>query len=226
MGTCVKGRVEKSLFTVLDHQMATGAQNQEAAPDTVLTISHEKSRDADAVVTTGNKLDADIGWYYWKRYVAAAFWAQISMPMNLMITLLTALTTAQASAPDLLPQEAYKTLTYISLLLTVLNTFFRPHEKLQINIKVMKEWTDHGLAFEKIYFSPNALVLRYQGPRTLSDGDVKWLLDAYYKVRDDVNTQRQKEGPEMINFLTDVLHILCFYTCIRKNQKWSQNVRE
>lgn len=203
--------------------MATTGKPKESETQAhcAVTIRSDESREADAVGMIAIKLDRDIGWYYWKRYVAAAFWAQVSMPMNLLITLLTALTTAQASAPDLLPEDLYKNLTYVSLLLTVLNTFFRPHEKLTNNVKVMKEWTNHGIAFEKVFYSPNALTLRYRKDVVLSIEDLQWLQDAYNKVRDDVNTQRQKEGPEMINFVTDFIHILAFYTCIRNYQTWS-----
>lgn len=200
------------------------ARDAQTDIETFINFHDEKSPDAEAVGITGIRLDYDIGWHYWKRYVASVFWAQISMPLNLLITLLTALTTAQANAPDLLPAEIYKNVTYISLLLTVMNTFFRPHEKLTTNIKVMKEWMNQGIAFEKVFFSPTALTLRYRGEATLTKVDLKALLDSYNKVRDDINAQRQKEGPEMINFVTDFIHIIAHYTCIRKYQKWSSVV--
>jgi hypothetical protein len=38
-----------------------------------------------------SKIDNDLGYYFWKKYIAAAFWAQISTPLNLMITIMTAL---------------------------------------------------------------------------------------------------------------------------------------
>jgi hypothetical protein len=55
-----------------------------------------------------NKIDQDLGFYFWKRYTAAAFWTQISTPINLLITLMTALTTAQSASSNILPEEAYK----------------------------------------------------------------------------------------------------------------------
>jgi hypothetical protein len=49
-----------------------------------------------------NKLDKEIGYNYWKKYVASAFWSQISTPINLTITFLTAVTTAQSQSENLL----------------------------------------------------------------------------------------------------------------------------
>lgn len=172
-----------------------------------------------------NKLNSDIGWFYWKKYVAAAVWAQISMPINLAITLMTALTTAQANAPNLLPDQIYKNLTYVVLVLTVLNTFFRPHEKLQNNVKYMKEWGAIGIAFEKIYYSDiqnsgatGAASAVRNGPQAAANA--ARLATEYGKLQDAANALRQKEGPDMINFFTDLIHILCYYTCMRKYRRW------
>lgn len=207
--------------TKQETKQETTQEDQEKDETLVVSIIPAK---VDAVHLLEQKLDSDIGWQYWKKYVAAAFWAQISMPMNLVITLLTALTTAQANAPDLLPESLYKSLTYVSLLLTVLNTFFRPHEKLTTNVKLLKEWTAQGIAYEKVVMSETNLILKNRGPSCLSQQQIETLQADFQKVRDEVNAQRQKEGPEMINFVTDLLHILSFYTCIRKHQKWSNIV--
>lgn len=181
-------------------------------------ISPRTSSEVQYVEFLENKLNEDIGWYYWKKYIAAAFWSQISMPMNLVITLITALTTAQANAPNLLPEQIYKNLTYVSLILTVLNTFFRPHEKLQNNIKYMKEWNSLGIAFEKIYYSDinnsSKQIVRQ------SRENIVRLAGEYNKLQDSANALRQKEGPDMMNFVTDLLFIICYYSCLRNNKHW------
>ena len=95
-------------------------------------------RNDEYVVFLENKLDTDIGYFYWKKYIASAFWAQISMPINLIITLMTAITTAgQANSPNLLPKEVYVKISIVTLLITVLNTFFRPHEQMTNNIDIV-----------------------------------------------------------------------------------------
>ena len=190
--------------------------------DGACSIEKKQTSKRDAILKLENKLDTDLGWYYWKKYVAAAVWSQVSMPINLMITLLTALTTAQASSSNLLPDELYKNLTYVTLLLTVLNTFFKPHEKLQNNVKYLKEWQTQGVEFEKVYFGELAICVRGGNLNCIDNKTLESLEQAYLKVRDGINTQRQKEGPEMINFFTDLIHITAFYTCILKYQKWTQ----
>jgi uncharacterized membrane protein YcgQ (UPF0703/DUF1980 family) len=181
-------------------------------------LSPKTTSEVQYVEFLENKLNEDIGWYYWKKYIAAAFWSQISMPMNLVITLITALTTAQANAPNLLPEQIYKNLTYVSLLLTVLNTFFRPHEKLQNNIKYMKEWNSLGIAFEKIYYSDinnsSKQIVRQSRENMLR------LATEYNKLQDSANALRQKEGPDMMNFVTDLLFIICYYSCMKNNRHW------
>lgn len=49
------------------------------------------------LVSVEDNLDKLLGFYYWKRYIAAAFWSNLSTPINLAITLMTAMTTAQAT---------------------------------------------------------------------------------------------------------------------------------
>ena len=198
-------------------RMAEQIQNVVLTVQEDQTPSPRTTTQAQYVEFLENKLNEDIGWYYWKKYIAAAFWSQISMPMNLVITLITALTTAQANAPNLLPEQIYKNLTYVSLILTVLNTFFRPHEKLQNNIKYMKEWNSVGIAFEKIYYSDvsNSSKLSRQ-----SFESMKMLATEYTKLQDNANALRQKEGPDMMNFVTDLLFIICYYTCLRENRLW------
>jgi hypothetical protein len=162
-----------------------------------------------------NKINRDISWFYWKKYVAAVFWAQLSTPVNLSITLMTALTTAQANAPDLLDAEIYKKLTIATLVLTVINTFFRPHEKSQQNKDYMKQWNAIGIEFEKVYYSKkNNVVNSYAG----SDEAI----DDYQAVEDKVNELRQKEGPDVTNFVIDFIHIICYFTCLKKYKVWIQ----
>ena len=50
-------------------------------------------------------INQDIGFSWWKRYIAAAFWANISTPLNLGITLLTAITTGQAASQNLISKK-------------------------------------------------------------------------------------------------------------------------
>lgn len=50
---------------------------------------HTKQINYLHLVSVEDNLDKLLGFYYWKRYVSAAFWSNISTPINLAITLMT-----------------------------------------------------------------------------------------------------------------------------------------
>jgi hypothetical protein len=159
------------------------------------------------------KLNIDLGFYYWKKYIAAAFWSQVSMPISLVITLLTAITTAQATAPNLLPDTVYRNISITTLVITVLNTFFRPHAQMTQSLEAMQRWNALGIEFEKIYYSDinNVETAVVNSEKTR---------DAYLQLQEKINTLRAAEGPTTTNFLTDLIHIISIHTCLRKSQKW------
>lgn len=164
------------------------------------------------------KLDRDLGFFYWKKYIAAAFWAQIATPINLMITLLTALTTAQATSPELLSHSLYVNISIATLIITTLNTFFRPHNKMIENAETMKKWNELGLEFEKIYYSDTE-------NNSISRDNCDAVILNLTELQEQMNELRKSEGPSSTNFLTDLLHIMCVYTCLRKYQRWLDNDR-
>jgi len=162
------------------------------------------------VVFLENKLNTDIGYFYWKKYIASAFWSQISMPINLIITLMTAITTAgQANSPNLLPKEVSVKISIVTLLITVLNTFFRPHEQMTNNIDIMLKWRIIGIEFEKIYYS-----------EFYTDNDIVVRINKYHDLETKINILRQSEGPDTINFITDFMHIVMMNLYLRKYQNW------
>ena len=102
-----------------------------------------------------SKIDNDLGYYFWKKYIAAAFWAQISTPLNLMITIMTALTTAQSTSSGFLTKEVYRDISVVTLLFTVINTFFTPLAQLNKSVEMVKKWNALGMNFEEIFYSVN-----------------------------------------------------------------------
>jgi hypothetical protein len=169
------------------------------------SIKYEKQR------VLWKKLDKEIGHNYWKRYVASAFWSQISTPINLTITFLTAISTAQAQQDEILSHDIFSRLTIISLVITTLNTFFRPHTQYASNKENMNKWKEIGIRFEKEYF--NRL-------EDKSETSCDQKIIAYTKLQEDVDTLRKSEGSELINFLTDFLYFIAQKTCLRRYKCW------
>ena len=162
------------------------------------------------------KIDRDIGYNFWKKYVASAFWSQISTPINLIITFLTAITAAQAQSSDLLPQGIYSQLAIGSLIITTLNTFFRPHTQFTTNSESLQKWNDVGVRFEKEYY--DKIIVRLYTDEEFQN--VKNKITNYEKIQDDMNSIRKSDGSNTVNFITDLLFILCYSTCIRKYKRW------
>jgi hypothetical protein len=160
-----------------------------------------------------NKIDQDLGFYFWKRYTSAAFWTQISTPINLIITLMTALTTAQSASNTILPEEAYKQIAIATLVITTLNTFFRPHVQLTYNTEQLGKWNEIGIEFENIYYS-------HRDIDTVTTKQIEDKIEKYKGIQGKVNAQRKSEGVGTINFITDLIHLIAFGTCIHKYKRW------
>lgn len=148
------------------------------------------------------KLNADIGFHWWKKYIA--FWCNISTPINLSITVITALTTGQATTQNLLPQNVLVSISIIALVLTTINTFFRPHTQMMNTLKFLQEWTEFGNRFESIYYKHNP--------------DEKQ--SKYQELYDVIQQYKINESPDNQNFCTDFLHIIARCTCIKQREKW------
>jgi hypothetical protein len=159
------------------------------------------------------KIDTDLGYYFWKKYIAAAFWSQVSTPLNLSITLLTAITTAQTNSGGFLSLTAARDISIVTLLLTVLNTFFTPLDQLNKNLVIVKKWNNLGTQFEQIYYD----LKKHE--------HTDQFLAKYKDLQNDMNKLRENEGPETINFVTDLIHTISVCSCLRGYDKWLSNDR-
>lgn len=154
-----------------------------------------------------DKLDTMIGFGWWKRYIAAAFWSNISTPINLSITLLTALTSTQILSDDVFSNAMYTRLSITALTLTTLNTFFRPHHQMTELTKSLAQWTKFGNKFEEILFS-----VQDQEQQELQFATLHREINAYRTA--------QAENFEMNNFLTDLFHMIARMTLLRTRERW------
>jgi hypothetical protein len=98
------------------------------------------------------KINEDIGFYWWRYYTYCAFWANISVPINLTITILTALTTGQTATGTLINNETSTIFGIVVLVVSIFNTFFRPTQQLNNNEEFKKKWSELGTKFEILYY--------------------------------------------------------------------------
>jgi hypothetical protein len=171
----------------------------------------EQDKKFEKLYVLRQKLDKEIGYNYWKKYVASAFWSQVSTPINLTITFLTAITTAQSQSGTILSQTIYSHIAIASLVITTLNTFFRPHTQYAANTEYLSKWKELGIEFEKEFFNR----IEDENAETYQSK-----IEAYQKLQDKVDDLRKSEGTEMMNFLTDFIYFICYRTCLRRYKRW------
>ncbi len=157
-----------------------------------------------------NKLNGELGDLWWNRYVGGAFWSNISTPLNLAITLLSAVTAGQATTQNMLEPSMFFKVSVASLLLSTLNTFFRPHTQLMENMTAIKTINELGARFETIYYSENSTV-----------ADFTRRYNEYKKLSQDFNKYQIAQTPEQQNFLTDLIYWLFKkYSCLKNSYRW------
>ena len=97
------------------------------------------------------KINQTIGYYWWKQYIYSAFWNYITTPINLAITVMTALTTGENATQGLISSSTATTLGVIVLCLSLFQTFFRSNDQYNINKAELAKWSALGTKFDGLY---------------------------------------------------------------------------
>lgn len=156
------------------------------------------------------QLDHDLGFQWWKKCIAAGFWSNVTTTVSLSMTLLTALTTAQTTTSNLLSQGVFVGLSIFSLVVTFVNTFFRPHDQNTMMIKSMYAYQRFGTMFEEIYFTDNN-----------DPADYQRRFDDYKKLQTEINKYKNENStPESQSYLSDLLHYIASALFLKERSKW------
>lgn len=158
-------------------------------------------------------LDSKIGFYWWKKYIAGAFWSNIATPINLFITLVTALTTGQAVTDSLIPNDIYSILSITVLVVSTLNTFFRPHTQLMENVNEMQKWGEFGREYTNIFNNIEEDLTKSEYER------LKEKLKNYRMLEKKINDFMATQSNVQQNFVTDLIHIIARKTCLRRGKE-------
>ena len=157
-----------------------------------------------------NQLESNInetlGFYFWKNYIATAFWSNVSTPINLAITLLTALTTGQAATNNLLSHNTFVTISITTLILTTVNTFFRPHSMMMNNAEKVKKWNSLGITFEELYYGDIEKI-------SLEDK-----ITSYIKLQTNINQLRRDDDIVNKNYCSELIFLISEHTCLKKSK--------
>lgn len=156
------------------------------------------------------KLNGELGDVWWNLYIAGAFWSNISTPINLSITLLSAITAGQATTTNMLSQSLFIKISIASLIISTLNTFFRPHGQLMSIMDSLKKINELGFKFESIYYT-----------ECDDEDDYKRRYKEYKNILLELNKFQQSQSPDQQNFFTDFIYWLFKnYSCLNKSYKW------
>lgn len=155
-----------------------------------------------------NKLNEDLGNFWWKRYITSAFWSNISTPINLVITLLTTLTTGQATTENLFDQATFVRISVAAMVISTINTFFRPHQQMNDNQEAMNKWRALGTVFEEIYYS-----------NCFNDLDYEERTAKYKELQKKIHAEQlvQESNASTQNVLTDLIYLIATRSCLKRD---------
>lgn len=160
----------------------------------------------EEIINYEDKINYDIGYYWWKKYFYSAFWNNISTPINLAITIITALTTGQSASQNLLDESINTKLGITVLMLSIFNTFFKPHQQMTINQNITKRWGKLGTKFDKLVYNK----VYNNKERTIKLKRLQLLFDKVNLIK------RENDS----NYLIDLIFLIVQYTCLKHYLYW------
>ena len=152
------------------------------------------------------KINNDIGYYWWKRYIYSAFWSNISTPLNLAIVVLTTLTTGQSATESLISKELATILGSVTLFISIFNSYFKPYEQLTQNQAILLDWAKLGEQFDEIYYD-----------RVYTPIEKLGRLQNLEKLFKSVSSLKRSNDN---NYCIDLLYVCIRLICIRNQIKW------
>jgi hypothetical protein len=159
------------------------------------------SQDFAIMITLQENLNMRIGTERWKKYITAIFWYYISMPINFVITLFTAMSSGQVGTQtNYLSTGTLFAILFTAFILSTVNTFFKLKELCDASYKILQQFEAYSIEFENIYFQA-----------INSDADVQQRLQKYRKLQQDINTFCKDVEIDNISYLSE-----CLYSCIKR----------
>ena len=154
-----------------------------------------------------NKLDKMLGFYYWRTYWATSLWANLSTPINLCITIFTALMTVHSSGgtSSFISDELNMKINVCTFFVSILNTFFTPQKRFTELNDYLVNWSNFGFRFEKAIFKTSA-----------KEDKIKEYLD----ILEECNKLHTDQFSKHRSFITDFLHLLVRVVFMGSNDRW------
>lgn len=153
-------------------------------------------------------LNKTIGSSYQKRYIGSLFWSNISTPINLAITLMTALNTGQVTTNNLISNDSMVKLNVATLILASINTFFRPNDQMNACKEYSRKWIEFGSKYEEIFFMPEETA-----------EEIKLKYDKYKELNKEMN-QFENSQSLHTNCIIDIIYLFVNYMLFQNKTTW------
>ena len=164
------------------------------------------------ILRYSNVINKDTGFHWWKRYTYSAFWSITANPINLSITIFTALTTGESATGSLFGESITTSIGLLTLVLSIINTFFKPYDQLRTNQSLKEKWSDRGVEYEELY---------HQVVHTIDDKKIK--LQKFQELYTNISVLKKNNES---NYVIDLIFTIARVICIRKDVKWLPEASE
>ena len=164
------------------------------------------------ILRYSNIINKDTGFHWWKRYTYSAFWSITANPINLSITIFTALTTWQSATGSLFGESITTSIGLLTLVLSIINTFFKPYDQLRTNQSLKEKWSDRGVEYEELY---------HQVVHNIDDKKIK--LQKFQELYANISVLKKNNES---NYIIDLIFTIARVICIRKDVKWLPEASE
>ena len=164
------------------------------------------------ILRYSNIINKDTGFHWWKRYTYSAFWSITANPINLSITIFTALTTGQSATGSLFGESITTSIGLLTLVLSIINTFFKPYDQLRTNQSLKEKWSDRGVEYEELY---------HQVVHNIDDKKIK--LQKFQELYANISVLKKNNES---NYIIDLIFTIARVICIRKDVKWLPEASE
>jgi hypothetical protein len=152
-----------------------------------------------------SKLNKSLYIAWNRKYIGYLFWNHIGTPINRTITLLTALT-AGGQASSFLTEQAVISIQLTVLVISAINTFFRPYVKASEHLKFILEIQKFGTQFDELYYTPKG---GFQAPDYIASAE------SYKKILTEFNKYISENSLEYKNMCVDILYIIVIHTIMK-----------
>jgi hypothetical protein len=197
-------------------------EHTEVVSTNILVDSTERSQNDRMTIRKNNmeliesKLNKVLYVIWYRKYIGYNFWNNIGSPMNLSITLLTALTTSSSTNTSIFSEQSILILQLTVLILSAMNTFFRPYVKANEHLKFMLEIQKFGAKFDEVYYRPKGF---------FKEEEYHQAAENYKTILFECTKYTSEHSVEHKNLFIDLLYILMVHTVLKKKEEEKEWVK-